>query len=102
MDYINSYIEENYKDIDLNLSTLSQKLKLTPTYVSLIYKEHMGDSLINTINKLRIEAAKKLLKETDENIGNIATKVGFNSSHVFIRVFKKHEGVTPGQYKELK
>ena len=102
VDYINSYIEENYNDIDLNLSTLSQKLNLTPTYVSLIYKENMGDSLINTINKLRIEAAKKLLKETNENIGNIATKVGFNSSHVFIRVFKKHEGVTPGQYKELK
>lgn len=53
------------------------------------------------INKTRIAKAKELLDATNLSVDKIADQVGFNSSTVFIRVFRKYIGMTPGKYKEL-
>ncbi|WP_170311521.1 helix-turn-helix domain-containing protein [Vallitalea okinawensis] len=98
---VKEFILEHYYDTDLNVSMLGEHFNMTPAYLSKLFKQDTGDSLLNTINKVRIDHAKKLLEETDETIGQVANKVGYTYSNAFIRVFKKYEGVTPGQYKSV-
>jgi len=99
-DRILSYIEENYMDNALSLVSLSDSLKLNPTYVSYFFKEQVGENFINYISKLRINKAKELLCNTNISIQEIAEQVGYANSGVFIRAFKKHEGNTPGKFRE--
>lgn len=62
----------------------------------------MGVNFNDFINSYRIDAAKFLLNNTDKKIEQISNETGFNSQQNFIRVFKKIEGVAPGQYRKAK
>ena len=55
--------------------------------------------LVNYIAYVRVDRAKQLLSDTDLPIREIAAQVGFLSSGVFIKTFKKELGITPGQYR---
>ena len=61
----------------------------------------MGDSFVNYLRLLRINKSKMLLKNTDMNIEDIAKNVGYASSVVLIRNFKKVMGITPSQYRTI-
>ena len=61
--------------------------------------EYRGDSLSNYINSVRLNEAKKLILK-GERLETVSEKVGFGSLRTFMRVFKKSEGITPGQYKK--
>ena len=56
--------------------------------------------MLTWINQRRIEKAKQIIA-ADESItlADIAQQIGYNSSQTFIRIFKRYEGVTPGQYR---
>jgi two-component system response regulator YesN len=98
---INQYIKENYFNPDLNVSMLGAIFHLTPAYLSKIYKNETGNSLLYAINSIRIEASKKLLDETNLSVNQISQLVGYLYCNAFIRFFKKQTGLTPGQYKNL-
>ncbi|SHI02646.1 AraC family transcriptional regulator [Clostridium grantii] len=99
---IKEYIEKNYGNMDLNVSLIADVYEMSPSYISKLYKEEVGDSILNYVNKVRMEASKKLLVRTSDNINVISEKVGYSHSNVFIRMFKKYYGLTPGQYRQLK
>lgn len=98
---INLYIESHYYDHNLSVSSIASEFDLNPVYLSRFYKKHTCEGLLNTINKTRLEKAKVLLKDFDLNIKDISKMVGFLNSTVFIRIFKKYEGITPGKYRHL-
>ncbi|MDR1637386.1 MAG: helix-turn-helix domain-containing protein [Treponema sp.] len=50
---------------------------------------------------MKIEAAKKLLAETHLSAGEIAEKLGFYNRQSFYRFFKKFEGTTPNEFRQL-
>lgn len=95
---IKEYIDAEYASQDLNISTTALHFKLSPSYLSTLYKEETGSSLLDCINTVRIEHAIELLK-TQESITDIAVHTGFTNSGSFIRTFKKYMGITPGQYR---
>ena len=66
-----------------------------------MFAANTGDGLRNYINKYRVEKAKELLRNPDLVIETIAAMTGFNNSNSFIRVFKKYELKTPGQYRHM-
>lgn len=100
-DCIISYVEKSYSDPNLNVNMLAADLNRNPAYVSRYFKEQTGEGLLDYINRVRVNHAKELLKREDNlNIGEIAVKVGFINSATLIRVFKKYQGITPGQYKK--
>lgn len=98
---VEKYILENYNDPDLNISITSQYFALTPAYLSSAYKKQTGESLLEYINKVRIDNAKRLLTE-NYSVAEVSEMAGFRDSGTFIRVFKKKVGMTPGQYKKEK
>lgn len=53
------------------------------------------------LNNIRIEKAKELLANTDLSLADIGNQVGFTDQSYFNKIFRKHENLTPGQYRTL-
>ena len=60
----------------------------------------MGIGFANYLLNLRMEYAKKLLRETNLKMWQVAEESGFNDYHYFSKVFKKAEGMSPAQYRK--
>lgn len=94
-----AYISKHL-DGDLSLCALSEKLHLNPSYLSRRFKELTGQTLTETILRLRMETACKLLKNTSYRISEVAPMVGYETSANFSKVFKKTMGITPREYRD--
>ena len=94
------YVQENYQDPDLNVSITALHFEITPSYLSSLFKEQTGVSLLEYINRIRVERIKELLKE-GMSVVDICPQAGFRNSGALIRVFKKETGITPGQMKKI-
>lgn len=95
------YIKEHYSDADLNVATIADKFDLNASYLSRLFKEQVGDNLLSYMNRYRVEKAKELLQNTTKTLIKIAEETGFLNTAALTRAFKKYEGITPGQYKEI-
>ena len=96
---IKKIIEENYNQHFLGLCYISEQVGVSTSYVSKVFKEEYGIGVVEYMNELRIEAAKKLMEKEGITIKEVAEQVGFTSHIHFIRIFKKYENITPGVYK---
>ncbi|KRF41830.1 helix-turn-helix domain-containing protein [Paenibacillus sp. Soil787] len=101
VDEVSAYIEHNYTDANLNVTMIGSHFDRKATYLSKLFKDYVGEGLLDRINKVRIDKSKQLLRRQEQSVGDAAYGVGFNDINAFIRVFKKVEGITPGKYKEL-
>ncbi|MDF2922503.1 MAG: hypothetical protein K0R57_1417 [Paenibacillaceae bacterium] len=96
-----AHIDGNLHDAGMSLTSLSHTFDINPSYLSKFFKEQTGENLNEYVNKRRVELAKQLLVQTLDTVNDITEKCGFNNSNYFIRVFKKHEGITPGQFRQM-
>ena len=93
-----AYIEENYMH-KLTLGEVAEKTYVSQWHLSKLLNRHMEQSFSEILNHVRIEAAKKLLKDPSLRIGDISEQVGFLDLAHFSRVFKKQEGVSANEYR---
>ena len=93
------YIEKYYQQT-ISVSDIARSVGTSTSYLSRIFKESTGETIIRTINQKRIEKAKAYLKETDLKVYEVADILGFENVTYFSRFFKKHTGVSPKEYKE--
>nr|WP_281287087.1 helix-turn-helix transcriptional regulator [Paenibacillus hemerocallicola] len=94
-----AWIEVHYHET-FTLSQISEELHLTKTYISRIFREETGTSLMGFVTARRIRQASLLLYETDLSIEQIGEKVGFPNFSYFCQVFKKHVGLSPNQLRK--
>lgn len=94
------YMNEHYHEADLNMSMLADYLQISSVTLAVEFKNETGISPSDYLASLRMEQAKKLLRETDGLIKEISLAVGYEDDHVFMRRFKKYTGKTPGQYRK--
>ncbi|CAM4176103.1 helix-turn-helix domain-containing protein [Paenibacillus alkaliterrae] len=97
---IMEYVHANF-DKEISLGGIAEQMGLDAAYVSRCFKQEVGITFIEYLLTLRIKHAKYLLSKPDLTVGEIGEAVGYVNVNSFIRIFKKHEGVTPGQYREL-
>lgn len=95
------YIHDNYQDSNLNVSSIADAFEMNSSYLSRVFKEQTGENLLSFINQYRVEKIKILLVQTSLTLEEIGKRVGFINSVAVIRAFKKCEGVTPTQYKNI-
>lgn len=100
-DDIEKYIMENYMDVNLCISSIGDHFKMNPSYISKLYKTQSGKSILDYINKVRIDRAKQLMSDKSITIEDAAKAAGYSSLRTFIRVFSKSQGITPGKFKEM-
>jgi YesN/AraC family two-component response regulator len=94
------YLHQNYA-MQLNRQQIASAVGVSEGYLSEIYKQEMGISPWETLNRLRIQRSCELLTNTDKSITDISTQVGFDDPSYFGRVFKKINGISPKAYREL-
>lgn len=97
---IHTYIEENYQDADLSIDSLAQALGYSIGYVRQIFKEEMGVPYNEYLIQIRIEASKRLLRETDLSAKDIAMRIGIEDVRYFYTIFKNRTGLTAQQYRK--
>lgn len=84
---------------DISLEYCADAIKISPYVLSKAFKNVTGLNFIDYLTNIRLERAKQMLRDSDWKISDIAEKVGYQNSY-FNRLFKKHVGLTPGQYRE--
>jgi two-component system response regulator YesN len=82
------------------LYSVAQKVYLTPTYLSLLFKMNTGKTFIEQLTDIRMDKAKDMLKSTHLKNYEVAEKVGYQDSRYFSQIFKKKVGVSPSKYRE--
>lgn len=97
---VKSYLEQNFSDPSLSLVQLSDQCGIAPTQLSRMFKEEVGEKLVDYLTKVRMEQAKLLLTETNKAVQDIALEVGYVHPFSFIRAFKKLVGKTPGDFRK--
>ena len=95
---VKHFIEKNY-NTDITLESLASDTGFNPTYFSKLFKEYFGVNFVSYLCSTRIEAAKKLLINTDIRITTVHSMVGFSQHSYFVRQFKAHTGLTPVEYR---
>jgi two-component system response regulator YesN len=96
---IKSYILENYADNNLSLSRLASDHKQTESFISTYFKEQMGITFSEYVERLRLEEACKQLRESELPIQEIAIQVGYSSDKSFRRAFKRAYGIQPTSFR---
>jgi AraC-like DNA-binding protein len=94
------YINSNYM-FDIGLDLVAEKFFISTAHLSRAFKKVTGFTFVEYLNSLRIKEAQKLFVETTLSISEITTKVGYQSSTHFGRVFKTITGSSPREYKKL-
>jgi two-component system response regulator YesN len=91
------YIKANYQK-EISLGSIAQEIRVSPYYLSKLFRKYTGKTCTEIIAEERIEAAKRLLSQNYSS-KETCFQVGFNSQNYFLKIFKKYVGVTPGEYR---
>lgn len=82
----------------ITLTELSEMMCLSPAYLSRVFKETTGYSVIEFFNKIKVDKAKELIIDGDKKIKEVAKILGFTDEFYFSRIFKKIEGISPLEF----
>ncbi|MGO4495726.1 helix-turn-helix domain-containing protein [Paenibacillus sp. 2RAB27] len=93
------HLREQYMT-QLSLESCADLFGTSPYTLSRAFKQITGINFIDFLTNIRISNAKSLLIETDMKINEVADAIGYQHSY-FNRLFKKYEGITPSQFREL-
>jgi AraC-like DNA-binding protein len=94
--------DKPYRDSDLSLLTLAQRLGVSTHHLSQVINEHAGCNFFDFVNAYRVREAQTLLADPAEQRGSIlalSMEAGFKSKSAFYNAFRKHVGMTPAQYR---
>jgi len=95
---IKNFIRRNYKDS--SLAIIAEEMCLSPKYLSRMFKKRTGKNYRNFHIEVKIDLARKLLKETSLNVDEISYKLGYQNPESFMRIFKRKTKITPTQFRE--
>ena len=88
-----------YYNEDLSLSQISDVTGYNPTYLSRLFKEQTGETLIRYITRKRMDHITMLMKDPQLSMQQIMESAGFTTRSYFNQFIKKETGLTPKQYR---
>jgi two-component system response regulator YesN len=100
MAFAKDYIMQNYSK-DIALTDVAEFVHLNPNYLSSLFKNETSVTFMNYLQSHRIEAAKRLLRDTTKRVSVIASEVGYRDTRHFAKLFKKFTNLTPKEYRKL-
>ncbi|HBU12817.1 MAG TPA: hypothetical protein DEB31_08890, partial [Clostridiales bacterium] len=92
---------QSYFDSPLCLDEVSEIVGFNPTYFSHVFKKETGKSFTEYLTEVRVKNAKQLLIGTDDNVFDIAERVGYGDYKYFSKLFKKIAGLNPSDFRKL-
>ena len=98
VDRIKRYISTNYYK-KLSMDIISSSVHLSADYCGRLFRKQTGQTVIEYLNEVRINRAKKMLLDEDLSVGQVAEMAGLKRGSYFNMVAKKHTGMTPVQLR---
>lgn len=93
------FIDGHYQEESISLDRMARTVNISPNYFSAIFSQEVGQTFIEYLTGKRIDAAKRMLRQTNKRSSEIANAVGYRDPHYFSFVFKKVSGYTPNEYR---
>jgi signal transduction histidine kinase/DNA-binding LacI/PurR family transcriptional regulator/CheY-like chemotaxis protein len=93
-----AYIHENYMD-EISRRDIAKYIGITEDHLTFCFRQELGTTPIEYLQRYRINQAKRLLKESQDTITEIAMKVGFSDSGYFSRIFRRGTGMPPDTFR---
>lgn len=97
---IKHYIEQHYRE-NLSLKNIAGKFFMNSVYLGQLFKKAYGIYFKDFLLQVRVNEAKKLLRQTDLRIYEVAEQVGFSNAEYFVTQFEKIEQRTPTEYRNM-
>lgn len=92
-------MEQKYAE-SISMDDVAWHVGLSPRHFKRRFKSATGETPLSYLQQIRIEAAKKRLETTDDNINEITWQIGYEDISTFRRLFKKHTALSPKEYRE--
>jgi len=99
---VKKYVDENYQDMQLRLSTFAEQNNISLSYMSKLFKHETGVSFTDYLIRYRIKRSLEFLSDTDYKVCEISERVGYSSQHYYCEAFKKVMGMAPTEYRRKK
>jgi AraC-like DNA-binding protein len=93
-----AFMMDHYQD-KITLNDVAAHVSFSPTYLSSLFKNEVGQTFKSCLNRIRIEQSKLLISDWNLTIAEVSCQVGFTDQSYFAKVFKQYEGVTPYLYR---
>ncbi|MBD2871372.1 response regulator transcription factor [Paenibacillus arenilitoris] len=97
---VRGFIERHYADGNLTVADIGKAVYLSPTYVSLLFKQETGQTVGEYLTQVRVDKAKELLRDPQYKFYDICYAIGYTDPSYFTKLFKKATGVTPSAYRD--
>lgn len=94
------YINSNYQNSSLTLSSIAERFWVNPSYLSRYFKTYMGINIVQYIRSMRIFYAKSLLQSSDKSIAEVAEMVGIKSASHFSKIFENEVSESPSKFRK--
>ncbi len=95
---IKSYIEAHYAE-NISLKGIAAEFYMNPVYLGQLFKKTYGMLFNDFLLQIRVDEAKKLLRQTDLRVYEVAERVGFSNADYFVTQFEKIAHMTPSEYR---
>ena len=95
-----AFMEQNYHR-EITLPDIAAAVAISPGYLTKLFKEYRNQTVMDLLERIRIEQALKLLKETPLSIKEIAGRVGYRDPNYFSKVFKKVTNSSPTEIRAV-
>lgn len=95
---VKAYIRDHLAE-DLTRDLLAGEVYLNPNYLSRLFHQETGQSLVDYITSQRLEKVRELLRDTSLSVTEAAGRLGYTNMPYFSRVFRKETGCSPMEYR---
>ncbi|MCL4249817.1 MAG: substrate-binding domain-containing protein [Anaerolineae bacterium] len=92
------YIHQNFAEA-VSRRDIAQHVGITEDHLTFCFRQELGTTPITYLQRYRINQAKRLLKESQQTITEIASNVGFSDSGYFSRIFRRENGMSPEMFR---
>jgi two-component system, response regulator YesN len=99
IDQIVKLIDERHH-LPITVDDIAKEVFLSPNYIRTLFKDRMGETILDYMTKQRIQHASELLRDKSLKIHEISHAVGYENVSYFCSVFHKHKGSTPNEYRK--
>lgn len=96
---LHDYLMNHYRE-DIDLGNLAELVHMAEGSLCRFFKQHVGTSIFEYLNKIKVEFACKLLMDPEISILDVCLDSGFNNISHFNKQFRKNTGVTPSDYRK--
>lgn len=94
------YIKDHFGNAALSVRDIAEEVKLTPQYMTYIFKQKTGVTVGQFIREVRMNYSQLLLKDSDLSLSEIAKLAGYVDENYWAKVYKKEHGQSPSEFRK--